>query len=256
MPNRTGLIFRHELLHTIKKRGFIILTLAIPILLLLGIGVIRLASNVATPTAEMRQIGYVDHIGGFTPLYEPASVALIRLETEDAANEALAAGEIDEYFVIPADYVATGTVSRYTMDKELAPSPAVSGAIEGFLDSNLLASEVPAELIGRVLTPVNVVTTTLTPEGAVAEDQGGFSNFIIPALFGALLAIALNVSANYVLQSLGEEKENRLMEILLSTVSQGSCSPGNSWGVARPDCCKYWSGRCPSHFFSGLPLRP
>jgi ABC-2 type transport system permease protein len=230
MSSRTGQILRHEFLHTIKKKGFIILTLAIPALVLLGIGVIKVASSVAAPPAAVTRIGYVDHIGGFEPLYELAAIELIRMESEDAATDALTEGAIDEYFVIPADYVATGTVARYTLGKELAPPPSVASAIEGFVDSNLLASEVPPELIGRVLTSTGIVTTTLTPEGTVAEDQGGLTNFIVPAFFGVLLAIALNVSAAYVLQSLGEEKENRLMEILLSTVSPGQLLTGKLLG--------------------------
>ena len=229
-PNRTRLILRHEFLTTIKKKGFIILTLAIPVLLLAGIGVFKLASGVVAQPSTVTRVGYVDHIGGFDPLYEPAGIELIRIESEEAATEALTDGVLDQYFVIPADYVDTGTVARYTLDKELAPPPAVASAIEGFLDSNLLASEVPPELIGRVLTPARIDTITLTAEGTVAEDQGGFTNFIIPALFGALLAIALNVSANYVLQSLGEEKENRLMEILLSTVSPRQLLTGKLLG--------------------------
>jgi len=230
MPNRTGLILRHEFVHTIKKKGFVILTLAVPLIILLGIGIFRLASSVVSPSAAVTRIGYVDHIGGFEPLYELAGIELIRVESEELATEELTEGALDEYFVIPADYVAAGTVARYTLAKELVPPPAVSSAIEGFLDSNLLASEVPPELIGRVLTPTSIVTTTLTAEGTVAEDQGGFTNFIIPTLFGALLAIALNVSANYVLQSLGEEKENRLMEILLSTVTPSQLLTGKLLG--------------------------
>ncbi|TFH08787.1 MAG: ABC transporter permease [Candidatus Atribacteria bacterium] len=228
--NRTMLILRHEFLTTIKKKGFIILTLALPVLALLGIGIFQLASSMVAPAADVMRIGYVDHIGGFNPLYEQGTIQLIHLDSEDAATQALTQGDINEYFVIPADYVATGIVSRYTLEKELSPPPAVSGAIEGFLDSNLLASQVPPELIGRVLTPTAIVTTTLTTEGAVAVDQGGFGNFILPALFGALLAIALNVSANYVLQSLGEEKENRLMEILLSSVSPEQLLTGKLLG--------------------------
>ena len=229
--NRTALILRHEFLHTIKKKGFIILTLALPILALLGIGIFQLASSVVTPDVNARRIGYVDHIGGFNPIYEQSAIQLIRMDSEDEATQALTQEEIDEYFVIPADYVNTGIVARYTLQKELAPPPAVSGAIEGFLDSNLLASrQVPRELIGRVLSPVTVVTTTLTPAGVEATDQGGFSSFIIPALFGAMMAIALNVSANYVLQSLGEEKENRLMEILLSSVSPEQLLTGKLLG--------------------------
>jgi len=229
-PNRTNLIVRHEFLTTIKKKGFIILTMAIPVLILVGIGLITLVSNVAVPSSEVARVGYVDQIGGFDPLYQPASIELVRMESEEAATAALTEGDISEYFVIPEDYVATGTVARYTLDKELTPPPSVESTIEGFLDSNLLASEVPPELIGRVLTPVRIVTTTLTTEGGVAEDQGGFTNFILPAFFGVLMAIALNVSANYVLQSLGEEKENRLMEILLSTVSPRQLLTGKLLG--------------------------
>ena len=228
--NRTALIVRHEFLTTVKKKGFIILTLAVPLLVLLGIGIFQLASNIATPAADIVRVGYVDHIGGFNPLYEQGAVQLIRQDSEDAATQALTEGELDEYFVIPADYVATGVVSRYTLEKELAPPPAVSAAIEGFLDSNLLASQVPPELIGRVLSGTGIITTTLTTQGDVSEEQGGFGNFILPALFGALLAIALNVSANYVLQSLGEEKENRLMEILLSSVSPKQLLTGKLLG--------------------------
>ena len=53
MPNRTGLILRHEFLTTIKKKGFIILTLAVPVILLLGIGIFRLASSIVTPSAAV-----------------------------------------------------------------------------------------------------------------------------------------------------------------------------------------------------------
>ena len=168
--NRTALILRHEFLHTIKKKGFIILTLALPILALLGIGIFQLASSVVTPDANALRIGYVDHIGGFNPIYEQSAIQLIRMDSEDDATQALTKEEIDEYFVIPADYVNTGIVARYTLQKELTPPPAVSGAIEGFLDSNLLASrQVPRELIGRVLSPVTVVTTTLTSAGRPRE---------------------------------------------------------------------------------------
>jgi len=227
---RTALIIRHEFLTTIKKKGFIILTLAVPVLVLLGIGVFQLASNVATPTADVIRMGYVDHIGGFHSLYEQGAIQLIRQDSEHTATQALTQGDIDEYFVIPEDYLARGVVLRYTLKKELAPPPAVSAAIEGFVDSNLLANQVPPELLARVLSPTAVVTTTLTTAGTVAEDQGGIGSFIIPASFGALLAIALNVSANYVLQSLGEEKENRLMEILLSSVTPKQLLTGKLLG--------------------------
>jgi ABC-2 type transport system permease protein len=52
--NKTLLIFRHEFLKNIRRTGFIILTLALPVLALLGIGVFHIVSGIARPPAEAR----------------------------------------------------------------------------------------------------------------------------------------------------------------------------------------------------------
>ena len=230
--SRTSWIVRHEFVHTIRKKGFVILTLALPVLALLGIGILQVASSLFTSTTDVLRIGFVDHVGGFAQLTDQGNATLIALDSEEAATWALVRGEIDEYFVIPQDYVATGIIPRFSLNKELVPPPAITAVIERFLAGNLLAGRVPPEVMSRALVSPTVITTTLTPEGTVAVDQGGLGSFIIPAIFGALLAIALNVSANYVLQSLGEEKENRLMEILLSSVSPQQLLTGKLLGLS------------------------
>ncbi len=49
-----------------------------------------------------------------------------------------------------------------------------------------------------------------------------------------LLALSLSFSSAYVLQGLAEEKENRLMEILLSSVSARQLVVGEVLASARP----------------------
>jgi ABC-type Na+ efflux pump permease subunit len=49
--NKTLLIFRHEFTTTIKRTGFIILTLALPVLALLAIGIIQLVLATVKPPA-------------------------------------------------------------------------------------------------------------------------------------------------------------------------------------------------------------
>jgi ABC-2 type transport system permease protein len=78
---------------------------------------------------------------------------------------------------------------------------------------------------------LNLVTITLTATGAVASEQGGLTNLIIPGIFSLLLALALVFSSTYMLQGLGEEKENRLMEILLSSVSTRQLIIGKVLGI-------------------------
>jgi ABC-2 type transport system permease protein len=229
--NKTLLIFRHEFLHTIKRTGFIILTLALPVLALLGIGIFHIASGATKPPAEVTKIGYVDEAGGFDQFTTQGNITLVRFNTPEAATQALIKKDITEYFVIAPDFISTGTINLYTAQRELAPPDATTAAIKNFISSNLLAGKVPTATIARVEAPLNLVTTTLTSTGAVAPEQGGYANFIIPGVFSFLLALALVFTSIYVLQSLSEEKENRLMEILLSSVSTRQLLTGKVLGL-------------------------
>ena len=64
--NKTYLIFKHEFLLAIRRPGFIILTLIVPVMALLGIGIIKLVSSLSDePSNEIAVIGYVDEVGIF-----------------------------------------------------------------------------------------------------------------------------------------------------------------------------------------------
>jgi ABC-2 type transport system permease protein len=207
------------------------MTLIVPLIALLLIGVFQLVSGIAKPTVEVATIGYVDELGGFQQYTNQGNITLVRFDTPDAATDALIKGDISEYFVIPPDYVSTGLINRYTLEKQLAASAAITAAINNFLLSNLLAGKVPEATIARIEAPLNLVTTRLTETGAVAPEQGGYGNFIIPFVFGILLALSIIVSSTYLLQGLGEEKENRLIEILLSSVSARQLLTGKVLGI-------------------------
>jgi ABC-2 type transport system permease protein len=77
--NKTLLIFRHEFLHMIKRKGFIILTLIVPVLALIGIGVFQLVSPGEPPLVETVTIGYVDEAGGFDQYTTQGYIELVRL---------------------------------------------------------------------------------------------------------------------------------------------------------------------------------
>jgi ABC-2 type transport system permease protein len=229
--NKTLLIFRHEFLQTIKRTGFIILTLALPVLALLGIGIFHIISGVAKPPTEVTRIGYVDEVGGFDQFTSQGNTTFVHINTPEAATQALIKKDITEYFVIPPDFISTGIIKRYTAQKEVTPPDATTTAIKNFISSNLLAGKVPSTIVARVEAPLNLVTTTLTSTGAVASEQGRLTNLIIPGIFSFLLALSLAFSSAYVLQGLGEEKENRLMEILLSSVSTRQLIIGKVLGI-------------------------
>jgi len=207
------------------------MTLIVPLVALLAIGVLQLVSGIAKPTAEITTIGYVGEPGGFDQYTSQGNITLVRFDTPEDATKALVNNDIKEYFVIPSDYISTGVISRYTLEKQLVAPADITAAIKNFLLSNLLAGRVPPATIDRVEAPLNLVTIKLTATGAIAPEQGGLGNFIIPGAFSFLLVLSIIFSSTYLLQGLSEEKENRLIEILLSSVSSRQLLTGKVLGI-------------------------
>ena len=231
--NKTFLIFKHEFLNLVRKKGFIILTFIFPLIGLLAISIF-LGSQATGDTGgtEVTRIGYVDQTGRFDePAGDATGIALVPYDTPGEANAALISADINEYFVIPTDYIQYGAVVRYHTQKELEPPARIYQAMRVFLLDNLLAEQTSPELAERIKSPLGVSSIRLDEAGEVAADQGGFATLIIPMIFGFLLVMAIGSSAGYLIQGLGEEKENRIMEILLSSVSTRQLLIGKVLGL-------------------------
>ena len=232
--NKTILILKHEFGQTIKRKSFIIMTLAFPLIVLLIIGIYQIVQGIDTPPAldEEVTIGYIDEVGGFDDyINQSGGITFVVYQTEEKATGALLAEDISEYFIIPLDYVSEGVVIRYTLEKEVEPPDEIQWAMKSFLLSNLLEGQTSLEIAERVKAPLQLYSIRLDETGNVATEQGGVGAFIIPFLFGFLLIIAIFSSSGYLLQGLGEEKENRIMEILLSSVSTRQLLTGKVLGL-------------------------
>lgn len=230
--SKTILIIRHEFRRMVTRKAFIIVTLAFPLLALLVIGISQVVTNIGRPAAvEEVSFGYIDEAGGFSGFTEQEGISLIPFETQDSATQALTKGDITEYFIIPADYVTNGVIYRYTIAREMEISSRTYRVMNNFLVNNLLRDKITPQVISRVLMPMQLVSTRLTLTGEVATEQGGPEAFVIPFFFSFLLMISIFFSAGYLLEGLGEEKENRVMEILLSSVSPTQLLTGKVLGL-------------------------
>ncbi len=127
--NKTLLIFRHEFLHAIKRKGFIIMTLIVPVLALIAIGGFHLIVSDEPPVLETTSIGYVDEAGGFDQYTTQGTIELVRFNTSDDATAALINGDVPEYFVIPPDYMSKGVINRYTLEKQVETPIAIATVI-------------------------------------------------------------------------------------------------------------------------------
>jgi ABC-2 type transport system permease protein len=228
--NKTLLLIKHEFLGTVRRKAFIILTIAFPLIALLGILAGQVLPGMIKTTTTTEKVGFVDQVGIFTQNITENNIHLIPYSTEEAAKTALEQKDVTEYFIIPSDYISTGVIHIYTLTSEIAPGGTVQSAISDFLLNNLLKGNSEA-VITRAKNPLNITSTTLTSGGTPASNQGGFSAFILPYIFSILLLLAIFTSSGYLLQGLGEEKENRVMEILLSSISPRQLLAGKVLGL-------------------------
>ena len=228
------IIAGHEFLTAVKRLSYIILTLSLPLLATLGMlayyGITQWAGE--KPPAEKPDIGYVDNTGLFNDYADTETIDFVPYTTEDEARGKLFDGTISEYFVIPSDYLETGSINRYTTKREIEPPYEKLSSIDDFLISNLIGANVSETVLARVTDPVDTKSFRLNPDtGEIFPPEDELSSFVMPYVFGLLFIMSLFFSSGYLLQGVSEEKENRLIEILLSSVSARQLLTGKVLGL-------------------------
>jgi ABC-2 type transport system permease protein len=226
-------IVKHEFRGMLKRTSFLITTIVLPLVALVAIVIFNLVQGFSGGAQETKipKIGYVDQVGIFTEAATQPGAELVAFADAGAAKSALINGDIKEYFLIPPDYIDQGILERYSLKTELEPGAGSSTAIENFLIANLLKDKVGADVTARVQAPYILNNTVLDSSGNVAEGQGGFGAYILAYLFSLLLLMSIFTASGFLLQGLVAEKENRVMEVLLSSVSPKQLIAGKVIGL-------------------------
>ena len=168
---------------------------------------------------EITTIGYVDEVGVFDDQTDQGLIKLVPFASREDATQAMVRRDVAEYIIIPSDYLSTGTIQRYTLEKELNTPPVTAAMIKRFLSVNMLEDKVLPDIAALIVSPLNMEVTRLNEEGGIALDQSNYGNIIIPGVFALLLSLALMLGASALVSGVGEEKESRLIEVLFSSVS-------------------------------------
>ena len=247
------IVTRHEFRTAVTRPSYIILTAAMPVLVALalaGFAIFRLVTggddDAETAAGversdDLPQLGYVDLTEPpalFGGRLEQPGALFVRVSDREAGIAALRAEEIDALFVFAADFVETGRVVRVRIADDgsgvFGPDePSYSAALRGFVLSSLFADEVPAGLAARLQTPYRLATEEVRPDGGAEEESAGFDigRAAFFAVAGISLLFSVFFSSGYVLNALVEEKENRVMEVLLSSVKPDALLLGKFLGL-------------------------
>jgi len=224
-------IIKYEYTRHVFQKRFLFSLLSLPFIVILMVGVALL---VATFIVNRDPIGYLDRSGVLAnPEREETKGDLFNpmVEFRPYTNEEQAQTDLDEdliqaFFVIPETFPESPDV-QLVFDEE--PSWEVKNQFLRFVRQNLKSFQILNPQIKARLDEGSIVTmTSLDGSREMREDQW----FLIftPFIAGILFFIVVMTSGNYLLQAVVEEKENRTMEIMISSVNPGQLMTGKIIG--------------------------
>jgi ABC-2 type transport system permease protein len=254
-------VARREFLTTVRRKAFVFTVVGTPayfafVMWISAAGELKERSEVLK---ELSSIGVVDSSGLFRdaspeirtevsseagnmfarkapPGLAPSTLFRTRVRTfadHASAEAALRAREISQLVVIPADYLETGQVRRYARTSSLFSS-ADRRAIASWLANALVRGRVDSLLAARVARPAeHEQLYTLGKDGGyeLKDDRRELIDFMLPFMFAMLLGVSIVLGGQYLLQGVPEEKESRILESLLCTVSAEELMGGKLFGL-------------------------
>jgi len=231
------IVARRDYVRTVKRRGFIVGTLLLPLGLMALFGltvVLAPASNPGSGATGDTHIVVVNDSG--VDLRPVAAAPAIALVSRAAAAQALTDGQVDEFYVVPPTWPGSPAVQRVQassggFDLDATQRHALQDRLlDATLRAGLLASSgVGRDVISQVVAPT--IVTTVTVGGSTVTDAAMAASVILPFAFTLLFVMSIFITSGYLLQSVTEEKENRVVEILLSSVPSLPLMAGKILGL-------------------------
>ncbi len=135
--------------------------------------------------------------------------------------------------MIPSDYLATGKLQRYSNQVNPFGDSLQSSLVELLLSTSLYPDNDSsyAFLLQQPTTQLKVEGPDGPINKAANEGERMQSAFTLGMGLALLLYISIFSSANLLLQSLIEEKENRVIEVMLSSLNPRSLLQGKILGL-------------------------
>jgi len=236
--NKTLLVLKHELITVLSRPSFLFVIFGIPIIGAIIFSVagqltkgssaqILLSSLISTPSTVQAE-GYIDQSGIIKTIPDSVeSGLLLPFSDEGSARKALNDGEISAYYIIPADYIQSGEIIYIRPDFNPLGSSSQSDLMQWILKVNLLGGDV--QLATLINGPMSTQKVALSPEPQ--RDANNLLTYFLPYAVLILFYIIILSTASLLLSSVAKEKENRVMEILMVSVTPRQLLTGKIVGL-------------------------
>ncbi|HYS78325.1 MAG TPA: ABC transporter permease, partial [Candidatus Dormibacteraeota bacterium] len=247
--SKVGVVIAREFLSTVRRRSYLIITLGMPFFLGTYLALVGLlpAYFMARAGRSLKPVGVVDlagvvHVGpatdrerqgaprakGLNALLDEvdAPVEFVALPSKDEALKRLRAGALQRVYLVPAGYLEKGSIEIYQMESSAfrLSKARIERAFVRLLRRSLSEGRMPEAVRERLDRPIDEPASAsylVRADGGVEplEDAMRIARMAVPGVFAIVLVLSLMTSASYLLQGVVEEKESRVIEVILSSVA-------------------------------------
>ena len=211
-----GTVIRFEITRALKKKSFWIMALGFPIMLAAIFGIVFL-SNKTTDQAvkDLEKQKFSLQVTDESTLVNPALLAAVKATTitnKQQGIDNVKNGTVDGYIYYPAD-LTKQPIEVYGKDVGMFDNGRYEGVARALLLNSVQSTVSPQ--VSSVIQG-NTPTNLTTYRGS--EEYDPLKQMIIPGIFLVLFYMLIAFFGNQMLVSTTEEKENRVIEMILTTI--------------------------------------
>lgn len=233
--NKIGIITGREYFTRVKKKSFILMTLLTPLLITAFYGIIIWVSVGQTNSAENQNIVVVDRSGVFiNDLVAPENIVFIAQE-DYTIDQLITSDSIDAVVSIPQDYTVDQPLAlKYESMSSLSVnnSSRIELAFKDVVrDKKLTQLGVDQATIDSLQTKVVLSQFKVEEDGSTKSSNIGVNTGLGMAL-AFMIYFFIFLYGVQVMKGVIEEKTNRIVELIVSTVKPFQLMMGKVLGIA------------------------
>ena len=232
--SKIGIVIEREYMERVKKKSFIITTILMPMLMLVLMALPAIIMNYVDSSATT--VSVIDNSSMILPQLKNTESLTIRPATDATVDSALTRDGIDAVLVIPEN-ILTGNRSGL---KYYANGPSSVGTETGIVDqiNSIIETErlkgYNIANLDDILESVksNVSLTTVRADKDSEESNSSMFSYGVGIGMTFVLYMFLLIYGQMVMTSIIEEKGNRVLEVVVSSVKPAQLMMGKIVGVA------------------------
>jgi ABC-2 type transport system permease protein len=233
--NKIGLIIKREYLTRVRKRSFLIMTFLGPILMA-AIYIVPIMLALNSSNHNMR-VAVIDESHWFENRFTDTkehTFVLMPGQPIDSVKEMVKSGVFDMALYVPPTQLnipsnaIVYSIQQVPMDVETYISSVMEKEIE---DQKLMANGVDPDIVSAVKTKVNLQIMRMDEKGNEKETFTEIQ-FTLGIILAMLVCFFITFFGGQVMQGVSEEKTNRIIEVIISSVKPFQLMMGKIIGVS------------------------